>query len=445
MTKTCSRSPLESHLESLIPIVHPRWKRTVVTVTDSVKGNAKGTTRRARDVDDDVPPITCQICFIVDESYNKKEKECIVANYKCPKCSIPYCSVACYQRHGATCTESFYRARVTQEMDLRQKEDHDADEKSTSSNNQIHRILNRVHKQQQQEQQQLYNEPFQDHDTDDDDNMISTAELERLQDALDRGEGHDIQLSPELQAAFERDIQSGNLNHIVKSWHPWWRPLFHVDVDAAANDNLVDDCDDSDNDDIGIDAMDLDEQILQIPPLSQFIHSPPPDLSFNLVSILYAISQTLILFGGPVPARCVEAAETMIVLSPVLSHDERYHSLPQVLMALQEQSKHDNHHHHSKSCNYTDDIAQLLSNPRHVAHALLDGIHIFRHVTKTNTLTKEERVHFKKIRKKLEFYLSWSRGGGGLDMRDLATEIRTWQQDWALLPHDLDLQTLQLS
>ncbi|KAI2504700.1 Zinc finger HIT domain-containing protein [Fragilaria crotonensis] len=283
MTKPCSRSPLESHLESLIPIVHPRWKRTVVTVTDSVQGNAKGTTRRGRD-GDVIPPISCQICFSNDDNSNKKEKECIFANYKCPKCSIPYCSVACYQRHGASCTESFYRSRVTQEMDLRQKEDHDADEKSTSSNNQIHRILNRVHKQQQQqEQQQLYNEPFQDNDTDADDNMISTAELERLQDALERGEGHDIQLSPELQAAFERDIQAGNLNHIVKPWHPWWRPLFHVDGDANDN-NLADDCDD--NDDIGIDAMDLDEQILQIPPLSQFIHSPPPDLSFNLVSIL---------------------------------------------------------------------------------------------------------------------------------------------------------------
>jgi hypothetical protein len=327
-------------------------------------------------------------------------------------------------------------------MDLRQK-DHNAEE-STSSN-QMRRILNRVHEQQQlQQQQQQPYKPFQDNDeddNDDDDNIISTAELERVQEALDRGEGHDFHLTPELQAAFERDVQAGNLNHIVKPWHPWWRPLFivDVDVDVDATNKLAHNCDDVD-----IDVMDLDEQILQIPPLSQFIHTPPPDLSFNLVSILYAISQTLMLFGGPVPSQCVEAAESLIAMSPVLAHDERYHSLPQVLMALQEQSKHDISNNYSSS--YSDDVAQLLSNPRHVAHALLDGIHVLRQATKsTTTLTKEERAHFKKIRKKLEFYLSWSRGVGGQDLGNLAADIRTWQKDWALLSRDCDLQTLHLS
>ena len=30
------------------------------------------------------------------------------AKYKCPRCALQYCSLACYKRHGADCTEGFY-------------------------------------------------------------------------------------------------------------------------------------------------------------------------------------------------------------------------------------------------------------------------------------------------------------------------------------------------
>ena len=34
------------------------------------------------------------------------------ANYTCPTCNAPYCSVACYKTHSVSCTESFYEAHV---------------------------------------------------------------------------------------------------------------------------------------------------------------------------------------------------------------------------------------------------------------------------------------------------------------------------------------------
>lgn len=39
-----------------------------------------------------------------------------IAPYLCPACNTPFCSVKCYQTHGATCTEGFFRRKVCQSM-----------------------------------------------------------------------------------------------------------------------------------------------------------------------------------------------------------------------------------------------------------------------------------------------------------------------------------------
>ena len=466
-SKSKSQSLLESRLESLIPIVHPRWKQTVVILpgdaarVDSPKGRIGTNVMDCKHDDEhDDTTLLCQICSKSNDDGNAVIAA-VDAKYKCPKCWIPYCSVACYQRHGPTCTESFYRTRVLQEMNVGRHTNHDTDVDGDDSQT-MRRILNRVHEQ-QQEQHGQQDEAFQDKDDDDDDDddFISTADLEQIQKALEQADGDDIhlQLSPELLAAFERDVQAGNVNHLIKQWNPWWRSSI-VAVEEIEKHNTQTDYDNNDDDDDTMNAMDLDERILQIPPLSQLIHSPPPNLSFNLISILHAISQTLILFAGPMAAQCIEAAETLVHSSPVLLIDERYDSLPQVLMALQEQTNnHDVNNNNNNNYHYTDDIAELLSNPRHVAHALLDGIQILQYAarppspTKTRTTTtrtpiqipKSERVLFQKIRKKLEFYLSWSRGARQVELRELAAEVRAWNQDWALVQRQHDLQTLKLS
>ncbi|KAG5192232.1 hypothetical protein JKP88DRAFT_139433, partial [Tribonema minus] len=39
-----------------------------------------------------------------------------VAPYICPRCHLPYCSAACYKKHGGACTEAFYKERVEGEL-----------------------------------------------------------------------------------------------------------------------------------------------------------------------------------------------------------------------------------------------------------------------------------------------------------------------------------------
>ena len=48
--------------------------------------------------------MSCEVC--------KKE----AALYKCPRCAISYCSVACYTSHSEHCTEAFYRQCVEEEL-----------------------------------------------------------------------------------------------------------------------------------------------------------------------------------------------------------------------------------------------------------------------------------------------------------------------------------------
>jgi hypothetical protein len=338
-----------SPFESLIPAVQPRWKRTVATGKSLVSSSEK----------------ECQVCL--------KER----SNYCCPKCSIQYCSLACYKSHGEICTESFYQKQVTQELELECKDDA------------IQEILKRVHEQQSEEQNI---------------DQFSIDELERMQEALERGE--QIEISPEMQAAFERDVQSGQLNHVVKPWSPWW------------GSSLLGEIDDNDDEKVG---PGLDERLLQIARFSKLSSKEaPPCLAFNLVSILHAITHTLRLYGGHDNALCLEAAETLVSQSPVLSKDVRYDSLQQVLME------------HGSS---DGDVVALLVNQRHVAHALFDGMDILKAAQKETN----DRQRLKMIRKKLEFYLSWSRR---VDFQTLSATIQTWQDEWKL---NDELQTLKLA
>lgn len=36
------------------------------------------------------------------------------SQYTCPRCNCRYCSLGCFQKHGARCTESFYKEQVCQ-------------------------------------------------------------------------------------------------------------------------------------------------------------------------------------------------------------------------------------------------------------------------------------------------------------------------------------------
>jgi hypothetical protein len=52
-------------------------------------------------------PVRCIVC------------EVNMGRYTCPRCLAQYCAVACYQKHGERCTESFYQEHVVDELHSR--------------------------------------------------------------------------------------------------------------------------------------------------------------------------------------------------------------------------------------------------------------------------------------------------------------------------------------
>jgi hypothetical protein len=378
MTPTTPSIP--SHLlESLIPSVQPKWKRSVVT--SSLETSSSET--------------ECQVCL------EQKSRYC------CPKCSIAYCSLACYKSHGETCTEKFYQDKVSKALEL-ERNDTDGGDRGA-----IQEILNRVH-QQQSEADEYYEE------------IKSTEELKELMESLEKGDEQDLELSPELQAAFERDVQAGKLNDlVVQPWSPWWKSSLVVNDDELSSDNL---------------GPSLDERLLKIPPFSQLrTKEASPCLPFNLVSILRAICQMLRIYGGrsniKANALCQEAAELIVHNSLVLSsNDARYDSLQEVLM----ENTQDGKNHQSNG-----DMISVLAHHRHVSHALLEAIAILKaaekELSQDDGSDPSDRQRLRKIRKKLEYYLSWSRG---LDFKAVSNEIQRWSDEWKLTH---EIESLRLS
>ena len=68
----------------------------------------------------------CTVCAATDPKY------C------CPRCLIPYCSSICYRKHGADCTENFYKDKVREAIEFEKMlkknvDEHDHEESKLTS------------------------------------------------------------------------------------------------------------------------------------------------------------------------------------------------------------------------------------------------------------------------------------------------------------------------
>jgi hypothetical protein len=371
--------------------------------------------RRSTVPDDDSSSAQCSVC---------RQNQ---GRYTCPKCEAPYCCVACYRKHNEHddpsqgCSESFYHDRVAQVLRLEVKEKED----------ETKRMLSRNYVQQQQQQLQLQGESEVTHD-------VTEEELYNILAVLEGGDEQELSRllsSPRLKAAFERSVESGSLHDwFLEPWHPWWRQeLVGYDQEQDSND------DEEGLEGNGINGKTLDERLLEVPPFRslQPTQKAFPDLRFNLMSILYGISWTLRLYHGVENAKQVgiDAASTLVHSSCVLSADARFSTLEEVLDASAVASTQC--YQGGSGCNTSwnvlaQDVALMYRNRRFVGRALLEAIGILR--VALSTLKKEGDAEgaskkMRRIRKKVEFYLSWSLEQSTL-CSGLSAGIEAWVTDW---------------
>lgn len=363
---------------SIIPWVQPKWKRSVTKSDDVQPVLLKETTTD-----------TCGVC---------RQHE---SRYTCPRCDMAYCSVACYKKHdasGTSCTESFYRDRVSTVLHLESKE------QARSMN----KIISRSH--------QIMNEEGEC-----DEQEIPEDELMRLAEALEGGtikdEDVDRLLTPEMRMSLERAIKSGELNGIVQPWHPWWMPDFStVDDEEAVKVRPT-----------------LDERLLKVPHFNLLRPGVPlPSLTYNVVDLLYSIALTLRLYHGAENAIAVseQASTTFVKTSAVLRDDSRHSSVAEALMACTTSSGGGNGHWTILA----RDVVYLCGSSRHLSHALLDATDILKAETKFMKEQNDTKnaSKLRRMKKKLDFYLSWSREA--TLPSELENQIKTWIKDWKIDP-----------
>ena len=371
--------------QSLVPLIaQPKWKRSIKS-TDT----EPTFTQNKEEV--------CQVCHQCE------------SRYTCPKCQLPYCSVACYKQHdedGTSCTESFYQNRVSTVLNYEAKEQRKS----------IQQILSRSH-------QQMLTASAHDNEKDND---VSEEDLWRLAEALENDMTTDEDtarlLTPELRMAFERAVQNGELNEVIEPWHPWWMPEL---VSTAEVTDLS----------RSTPKKTLDERLLKVPSFQTLRSgSDVPVLTYNAVDLLYSIACTLRMYHGVdnAMAVCRDSSQTLIRASDVLCDDARYSSVAEALMACTTvESSIQTNKNNIPWTVLAQDVTHLFSSPRHMSHALLEAIDIVKSAAKEfkNEGETEDANKMRRIKKKLEYYLSWSREATIPD--DLENEIREWIEEWS--------------
>jgi HIT zinc finger len=352
-----------------------------------------------------------------------------VGRYTCPRCETPYCSIPCYQAHStgdaSSCTEGFYQERVQSIVQLEQK----AKQQDTLD------LLNRTYNNHNSSgPEETFLCPLEEEDSE-----VDTRELLELLTLLEKEEEEEegkneeqlqqlssfLAKSPKLKASFEAAIEKGDLlKMVLKAWDPWWRPILSSSSPSSEPPPPIEN-------------STLDERLLRVKPFDSLFPkgAKRPNLSYNLLDVLYSIAHTLRLYHGvPNIISCnetaLEAAQTLLQGSFVLNQDARYESVEEALM------KRVNSSPHWKIL--AEDVALLVAHRRLIGRALLEAIDIVQASLKSVAATATgssscPKDTLRRQRKKLEFFLSWSQYYyNDMNSESLPEKVRDWRTHWTL-------------
>ncbi|GAX21084.1 hypothetical protein FisN_1Lh243 [Fistulifera solaris] len=342
------------------------------------------------------------------------------ARYACPRCSLPYCSVTCFQEHNtgkaSTCVEAFYQERVHQVLNLDIK----------AKKEQTQEIIQRVHEQQHNTLPPSGVAPC----------GIPEEQLYELLVALEhKDEGMIQQLlrsNRPLRLAVTRGLQHDNLHEwLLDPWIPWWMPQFVPEDQENGHDSDF------------MTGTSLDEYIVSLSPLSSLRTGPTVEIRYNVLEVIYATVWTLRLYYGPNNAQelAEQAVETLLAASSVLSQNMSYVSLEAVLTHCATTSTHAVT---VNECNTTwtdlmNDLVHICMNQRFVLKCFLEAKSIIKQAViqakrqendkRSNHSRTERKSTLRRISKKIDFYASWCKAPSR-HMGALGDDIRAWAKQW---------------
>lgn len=231
------------------------------------------------------------------------------SRYKCPKCAMAYCSLACYRQHGEACTEGFYATHAK-----------DALRSNVSPAEQRVEMLRTL---QRLEQDESGGGGADDDSSDDDGDggqAAETGDAERLAQLLEASTLDESALTERERTEFRRMLADGSLSAQLQTTPVWW---LSVDGDAIAATSGHGWRYTSE----AAEAAASHAGAPTLPPTLPLLRSlttkePPPSLLHNLLEVLCAYAYTTRLFCAATDDDPAEAAAALLALSAVLRNEQ---------------------------------------------------------------------------------------------------------------------------
>ncbi|CAH1766043.1 7977_t:CDS:2 [Entrophospora sp. SA101] len=252
-----------------------------------------------------------------------------------------------------TCTESFYKDNIMEEIKSQGLVDED----------QKNKMLNFLRKFEQENDETIKESIYQDQDLEDEEDII-----ERFKDInIDSADFQTIW--NKLTEKERQEFLEGKIENFIvelELWKPWWQSL-------------------------------------------NFAKKPPnPGIIYNLVNILYAYAYTCRFFNGEILENLEESCLVIWDLSPILSSNQNlvYENASHAIsMSLQLTLKNTKYKQPPDfSYLIINDIISLLSTHENTLAALSDLLNLFQKFNSSASSKQKSFLNGKKI----EFYLSYT-------------------------------------
>eukprot|EP00092_Neocalanus_flemingeri_P008095 GFUD01008735.1.p1 GENE.GFUD01008735.1~~GFUD01008735.1.p1 ORF type:complete len:361 (+),score=114.89 GFUD01008735.1:57-1139(+) len=334
--------------------------------------------------------------------------------FTCPRCSVDYCSLKCYQSPAhQDCSEMFYKECVQGELS--------GEQISKEGKDSMMDILQRMNKE----------DDCESDDSDDDEDPVDLGE--RLQ-GIDLDNADDVweKLSKDEKKQFDELVKSGDLASVLPEYTPWWKVKVEEkkirDLSEPEDESYKENC---------------PEVYKNISKFSSICSNPSVYLKYGLLNVLYAYAYAVKYFSGDYKDEHCEFVEIVQLLAKNLDG----HNFELADTAVEAAASEVNNHQFlgisiEFSRNVKKDVVEIVKGPTgednyYILAALSDLKSQFEKVVKylkrgkkdsTQNLTTETTEPsnlpiwlrtvdrkpelkldlVKKHLKKVDFYLSWS-------------------------------------
>mmetsp|Transcript_36694 Transcript_36694/g.82594 ORF Transcript_36694/g.82594 Transcript_36694/m.82594 type:complete len:347 (+) Transcript_36694:42-1082(+) len=242
------------------------------------------------------------------------------AEYTCPRCESPYCSLSCYKDHSSQCTEQFYEEQVHEDL-----------------------VSQRAGPEERRQLEQALVSLRQLDEGSGDEAEVDAEEVdpeEELRRRVEAGEDVTVEdLPPELRRRFLGELKRGVVGQQLAPWEPWWTRV----------------------------AIEESEEVEHLCCVGN--RTAHPAVAFSVVEVLYAYAHTCRSFNGDLDSDPAGATQHLLLLAKGLAGKHTYESASELVHVLLT-TRGRVEQQHSTNLRCWEDVVALLRERAFVARGL---------------------------------------------------------------------------